>query len=103
MVGDYITDTSTIKVSDILKLTASSLLLIHFSGVELGDPNSQNESLIAMLTRSLRTSNLIIHSICVPTLTHRMSSTAATKQKHEWIVILPDNVGMLPKRMEVRP
>ncbi|KAL2036364.1 hypothetical protein N7G274_010918 [Stereocaulon virgatum] len=56
-----------------------------------------------MFTRALRTSNLIIHSLGVPTLAHRMSSTVATKQKHEWIVILPDNVGVLSKRMEVRP
>lgn len=34
---------------------------------------------------------------------HKMASEAATKQKHEWIVILPDREGALAKRMEVRP
>ncbi|KAK4690785.1 uncharacterized protein P7C71_g6085, partial [Lecanoromycetidae sp. Uapishka_2] len=32
-----------------------------------------------------------------------MASEAATKQKHEWIVILPDQEDALSRRMEVRP
>ncbi|KAL2051582.1 hypothetical protein ABVK25_008244 [Lepraria finkii] len=57
-----------------------------------------------MITRSLRTSSILItdrFSVCM--LARRIYSAAATKQKHEWIVIIPDHEGMLPKRMEVRP
>lgn len=32
-----------------------------------------------------------------------MSSAAVARQKHEWIVILPDHDGVLQKRMQVRP
>src|SRR6266536_5991827 len=31
------------------------------------------------------------------------SSSPAAPEKFEWLVILPDNEGALPKRMEVRP
>ena len=39
----------------------------------------------------------------VSPFTRIMSSAGVARQKHEWIVILPDHDGMLQKRMEVRP
>lgn len=39
----------------------------------------------------------------VSPFTRIMSSATVARQKHEWIVILPDHDGMLQKRMQVRP
>lgn len=38
----------------------------------------------------------------LPTSLRTLSTTATMAQKHEWIVILPDNAGALEKRMSVR-
>lgn len=42
-------------------------------------------------------------TFCVSPFSRNMSSATVARQKHEWIVILPDHDGMLQKRMEVRP
>ncbi|KAL3424939.1 hypothetical protein PVAG01_04220 [Phlyctema vagabunda] len=59
------------------------------------------------ISRSLLSSSQPLTITPTPTpIARRTMATApapATATKVEWLVILPDNVGALPKRMEVRP